>query len=203
MDVDDLQLQRFVGPLVVVRNAASARSCRLEADFRWLTPRRLLGVQAAGSITDARFIDYPDAPAPRGAESASQDLSGRRLPFVPKRQLTVTPTLRIPLPPAPPVVAAFLPGPLAPTTALDVAYRSSIHLDGDLDPQALQEANTLVSGRVVLFGLDERLSLSLAGTNLTDAGVADFVADDPLFPGGFHVRQETQRSFSVELRYAW
>ncbi len=203
MEVDDLQLQSFSGPLVVVRNAASARSRGLELDFQWLTPWRLLSIRGAGSLTDARFLEYPDAPAPGSAESRSQDLSGRRLPFAPKRQLTVTPKLEIPLPSTWPLLGTLGIDRPVLTVALDVIHRSNLYLDGDLDRQAFQDDHTLLNARLVVAAFEERWTLSLAGTNLTDAGVLDFVADNVLFPGAFNTRQEFQRSFSVELRYRW
>src|SRR5207245_1066156 len=91
-DVDDLQLQNYVSTtIVLVRNAASARSRGVELELRWLSPWELFSIRGSGALTDAVFTDYPNAPAPRGSGSPNQDLSGKRLPYAPQRQLNATP----------------------------------------------------------------------------------------------------------------
>ncbi|MGH7805617.1 MAG: TonB-dependent receptor, partial [Candidatus Binatia bacterium] len=94
MDVDDIQVQILRGTLLVVKNAASARTRGVELDGEWLTPWEPLRIRGAAAFTDARFVDFPDAPAPATSEADTQDLSGRRMPYTPKTQVSVTPTFR-------------------------------------------------------------------------------------------------------------
>ena len=200
-DADNLQVQNLVGAVVEVRNAASARSRGVELDYRWLTPIEPLSIAGGGAFTDARFKEYPNAQAPRGSGSATQDLSGHRMPFVPKWQTNVTPTLRLPF--AVPRVSLLerLPPRLALSTAVDILYRSGQFLDQDLDPHTRQDAYVLLDGRIGISNVEETLSLSFAVRNITNADVFEFVTDSTFFPGGYMAFQEFQRNVSAEVRY--
>ncbi|MGH7818824.1 MAG: TonB-dependent receptor, partial [Candidatus Binatia bacterium] len=202
MDVDNLQLQNYVSTTVVlVRNAASARSRGLEVEFQWLTPWQPLSIRGSGALTDATFTKYPNAPAPRGSGSPNQDLSGERLPYAPERQLNATPELRFPFTaPALPFVGS---PKLMFTSAADILYRGSLYLDGDLDPNVLQDDYVLLNGRVGLANETEDLGLSLGVENMTDNDVMTFTTDSTLFPGAYMGSQQVQRNWYVELRYAW
>lgn len=57
-------------------NAGRARSCGVEAEALWLW--KGLSVSLAGSLTDARFVDYDDG---------LQDWSGNRIPYSPESAL--------------------------------------------------------------------------------------------------------------------
>jgi iron complex outermembrane recepter protein len=203
MDVDDLQLQNYVSTtIVLVRNAASARSRGVELELRWLSPWEPFSVRGSGALTDAVFTDYPNAPAPRGSGSPNQDLSGKRLPYAPQRQLNATPELRYPF--RTPAALAFLNTPqLVFTTAVDILYRGDLFLDGDLDPKTRQDGYVLLTGRLGLANASENLSLNLAVENLTNADVMTFSTDSSFFPGGYMGSQEFQRNFYVEARYRW
>src|SRR5262249_22492206 len=151
------------------------RTRGIELDFRWLTPWEPLSVRGAGALTDARFRDFTNAPAIAGSGETEQDLSGKRMPFVPKTQLIVTPELRFPFKTAALARAAqWLPGNMAVTIALDVLYRSSMYLDSDLDPKTLQDEYVKLNGRIFLGPTDEKWSLGLAVDNLTDVDALEF-----------------------------
>ncbi len=199
MDVDDLQLQNTRGALVQVRNAASARNRGIELDFQWLTPWEPLAVRASGALTDGKFGSFPNAPAVAGSGQDSQDLSGRDMPFVPERQLNVTPELRFPIP-AP---ESFFPGGLKLVAAADVLYRSEFFLDSDLDPHTLEDGYVLLNARLGFTTLHDALSLTLSVDNVTDADVLEFQTDSLLFPGGYVAFQEFQRTWGVQARYAF
>jgi iron complex outermembrane recepter protein len=204
MDVENLQVQQFLGTTtVVVRNAGGARSRGVELDFQWLTPWEPLSLRAAGAFTDARYKDFANAPAPRSFASNEQDLSGKRMPFVSKWQLNVTPELRFPLDlRSAPVIGEWLPPDLALAIALDVFYRSDHYLDIDLDPATLQDGYVLLNGRVRLLALDEALSFGLTVDNVTDVEALQFATDSATFPG-YMVVQEFQRVVAFDLRYSW
>jgi len=200
-DADNLQVQNLVGAVVEVRNAASARSRGVELDYRWLTPLEALSVSGGGAYTDARFKDYPNAQAPRGSGSATQDLSGKRMPFVPQWQTNATPTLRLPFAVPRASLLERLPPRLALTTAVDILYRSGQFLDQDLDPHTHQNAYVLLDGRIGISNVDDTLSLSFAVRNITNADVFEFVTDSTFFPGGYMAFQEFQRNYTAEVRY--
>ena len=154
-------------------------------------------------MTDARFIDFRNAPATASSSSKMQDLSGRRMPFVPETQLSVTPRLAFPLHTADVPVLGRLSRDLVFTTALDILYRSSGYLDTDLDPHKRQPGYAILNGRIGLSNSDERLSLVLAVTNLANTDSAEFITNSIVFPGGYMVRQEFQRNFEAQVRYSW
>ena len=201
MDVDDLQLQNLTGGVVVTRNAASARSTGVEADFRWLTPWEPLSFFGSGTFTDARFKDFPNAPAtaPSGAEE--QDLSGRRLPFSPQWQFNVTPQLDFPF--ALPFAMEILPRDFVLTTAFDVLFRTNMYLDNDLDPHTRQDKYAKANGRIGISTADKTLSFTTGVDNLTDTEAFELQIDSLLYPGGYMGLQEFQRNYWFELRYAW
>jgi len=193
MDVEDLQLQDLVETLVTVRNAASARSRGVELELDWLTPWKPFTMRGAAAFTDAKFDRFPNAVAPASAPTERQDLSGRRLPFVPEWHVNVTPELTFPL------AAAWLPDSLELTLALDVLFQTNQYLDTDLDPNTRQDAFALLDGRVGIATASGAWSLTLRGNNLTDADVAYLVSDLPIFfPGGYFTSQEFQRNWSLE-----
>jgi len=202
MQVDDLQLQNLTGGFVQVRNAGSARTRGIELDFRWLTPWEPLSIRGGGALTDARFRSFANAPAIAGSGQTEQDLSGKRMPFVPKTQLIVTPELRVPFAtPALAKASSWLPGQMAVTMALDVLYRSSMYLDSDLDPKTLQDEYVKLNGRIFVGPADEKWSLGFAVDNLTDVDALEFATDSLVFPHAFSTFQEFQRRYSMEMRY--
>ncbi|MGH7805760.1 MAG: TonB-dependent receptor domain-containing protein, partial [Candidatus Binatia bacterium] len=209
MDVDDIQVQILRGTLLVVKNAASARTRGVELDGEWLTPWEPLSIRGAAAVTDARFVDFPDAPASATSDADTQDLSGRRMPYTPKTQVNVTPTFRFPFasPELPPffgldrLVGRDLD--LVLNAAFDVRYRSSSFLDGDLDPIVKQDGYVVLDARLSLAALDDALTLGVVVKNVTNTDVLDIAIDSPLFPGGYNVTQEFQRTWMFELAYRW
>ena len=202
MDVDDLQVQTIVGTRILVSNAASARSRGLEYDLRWLTPWQPLRFDASGAFTDARFVDFPDGPAPAGSASMRQDLSGKRMPFVPDVQLHASPSLTFAGADLP-LVGEMLPDDFLLTGAVGVLYRSDTYLRVDLGPHTRQSDYVIVDGRVGASFWGESLWLGVTVDNVTDAEVREFVTESVAFPGGFGVIQETQRTWAFAMKYAW
>jgi outer membrane receptor protein involved in Fe transport len=203
MDVKDLQLQGLRGAVVVVRNAASARSRGVELESQWLTPWEPLSIRGSGAWTDGRFKDFQNAPAPASSGASVQDLSGRGMPFAPKTQFSVTPKLAFPFRNLDLPLFAVLPRELVFTTAFDVSYRSASYLDIDLDPNTRQPAYTLVNGRIGISNAEETLSLTVSVDNILDTDAFEYATDSILYPGGFVVMQEFQRTFGVQMRYGW
>lgn len=193
-EMDDLQLQNsLAGAIVQVRNAAAARTRGFEFDFDWLTPWELLTLRGSGAFTDGKFTDYTDAPAIFGSGVSSQDLSGRRMPFVSKLQFNLSPELRLPLP-----IRNF-----ELSLALDALYRSDFYLDSDLDPNTLQGDYVMVGARLGLAKSDGSLSLAVLVDNITDKNVLEYKVDSPIFPGGYATMQEFGRSVAIQARYNW
>jgi len=61
--------------------------------------------------------------------------------------------------------------------AFDVFYRSDQFLDLDLDPNTRQGAFTIVNGRIGVSTLDDKLSVGVAVSNMTDTNAFEYVID--------------------------
>jgi iron complex outermembrane receptor protein len=169
-----------------------------------MTPWPPLTFRGAGALTDARFRNFPNAPAPFSSASAEQDLSGRPMPAVPKTQLAFTPEVRLPFAtPELPLVGSLLPRDLVWRTSLDVVYRTSQFLDYDLDPVTRQGAYALLNGHIGIVSGNGRWSFGASVENVADVDVKEAVIDTLLFPGGYIVLQEFGRRFTVQAKVNW
>ncbi len=114
----NLQVSTFQGTNVIIVNAAEAHSQGFEADLMWLLPIRGMSLYSSFGFADARYVRYPDGPAPGdfdcgkvGAAAPPQctcppdsgklpgtkrsgcgkNLTGQPLPFAPQWTATLTP----------------------------------------------------------------------------------------------------------------
>jgi iron complex outermembrane recepter protein len=185
---DDLQVLAFNGFLFDVSNAAAATSKGAELDFQWITPYEPLRLMGAIGVLDAKYEDYPGAPAPIGEGiGAQQNLGGQRIAFAPERSVTLTPTL------------TYLLGDFLTTFAIDVLHQGSQYTDTDLDPNTFQPAYTKYAARLVLARTGGWWTVSLGGTNLTDELTINQVTDAPFFPGTFFSQQAGGRQLFATL----
>jgi outer membrane receptor protein involved in Fe transport len=137
-----------------------ARSRGLEADFQWLTPYRPLRIFGSFGLLDAKYKEYPDAPAPISAGiGETQDLGGRRIAFSPKATATLTPSL------------TYEFGEVAVTLAGDAIYQGEQYTDTDLDPATRVPAYWKYAARLIVADVRDHWTLSVGGSNLTDKRV--------------------------------
>ncbi|MBD2858091.1 TonB-dependent receptor [Spongiibacter sp. KMU-158] len=189
---DDLQVLAFNGAFFDVTNAASAISDGVELDFTWLTPLPILQVSGSVGLLDARYEDYPDAPAPIAqGNTAKQDLSNRRISLAPKQTASLTPNLQFPL------------FGLAASTSVDFLYQGDQYTDGDLDPATFLPGYTTISARFSLASLEQGWVISVGGSNLTDEKISGQTIDTVFFPGSYNSRQKSQRKVFASLMYNW
>ena len=187
-DFDNLQVLAFNGLLFDVSNAGKARSRGVEADIQWLTPFRPLRILGSLGLLDARYREYPGAPAPISeGVGATQNLDGRRIAFAPKATGTLTPTL------------SHEVGALAVSLSGDLIYQGEQYTDTDLDPNTRVPAYWKYAARLTLGDVRERWTLSLGGTNLSDKRVLNQVTDATFFPGTYFAQQAAGRSLFATL----
>lgn len=187
-DFDNLQVLAFNGLLFDVSNAARAESSGVEGDFNWITPYEPLRIMGSFGLLEAKYVDYPGAPAPISQGiGAEQNLGGKDIAFAPKETATLTPML------------TFLFGDYITTLAADVLYQGSQYLDTDLDPNTYQPGYTKYAARVMLSHAGGWWTLSLGGTNLTDERVLNQVVDAPFFPGTYWAQQASGRQLFGSL----
>lgn len=190
-DFSNLQVSTFRDNRFFILNAAEARSRGLELDLHWMPPLPGTSLFASLGYSDAQFEAYPNAPAPADAGSATQDLSGRRLPRAPRITAAIKPRFVTPLE----------GGSLNLILGGDVQYRGKRFLDVDLDPRSLQPATTVVNLRATLSDFVHGWSLTIAGQNLTDEVTLSQILDQPLAPGNFiGVRSDRGRFLTASLQ---
>lgn len=189
---DDLQVLAFNGAFFDVTNAASAISDGVELDFTWLTPLQILQISGSLGLLNARYENYPSAPAPiaQGTD-AQQDLSDRRISLAPKQTASLTPSIQFPL------------FGLGGAASVDILYQGDQYTDGDLDRATFLEAYTTISARLSLASLDNGWVVSVGGSNLTDEEIAGQTLDTVFFPGSYNVRQKQGRKVFASLYYNW
>lgn len=182
-DFDDLQVLAFSGLFFTVSNAGRARSRGLEADFIWLTPYEPLKVIGSASMLDARYLAYPDAPAPISEGiNQTQDLAGQRMAFAPRNSATLTPML------------TYFPFGLQTTFAVDILHQGDQYTDVDLDPEVHLDAYNKIAARILVTQPGAFWTVSVGGTNLTDERVVSQVTDAPFFPGTYFAHQAAGRA---------
>lgn len=191
-DFKDLQVSTFQNNRFIVLNAGTAVSRGGEIDFQWL-PEAVPYLLFRGSIgyADARYKSYPngpcygdaapgctpndppDCPKNQGSnDCASQDLSGKRLPYAPRWTGAVSPNFFFPL-------GNGLRGSLG----IDWIYRSSRFLDVDLDPRKLQGSTDQFNAFLVITDASQRWAVNLGIRNISDARYYDQIISQPLAPG--------------------
>jgi len=187
---DNLQVSTFRDANFIILNAARARSRGFEADINWLTPVPGVALYSSLGFVDARYLSYPNAPAPADSDQKTQDLGGKRLAVSPRWSAAFVPSFTTQLP--------FLE--TLATFAVDVLYRSDRYLDVDLDERTRQPATTEINARMTLGAYSGRWALNLTARNLTEEVILEQVLDQPLAPGNFAaIRSDRGRVFSANL----
>ena len=189
-DFDNLQISSFQNNSFVILNAAAARSRGFEVDTRWLLPIQGLSLNSSLGFAEARYKNYPNAPAIAGSGQTTQDLTGKPLAFAPRWTASLIPSYSQNLDPL----------GLVATFAADVLYRSSRYLDVDDDSRKLQPANTVLNARAILSRPDESWMVSLAAQNITNQLIYDQIVGQPLAPGNLAgVRTDRGRFYTANL----
>lgn len=195
--ISNMQVMSFSGVGFDVFNAAESLLKGFEMDMAWLTPLEWLSINAALSVSSARYESYTQGPQTQAQAAdcnanCAQDLSGKTLPKAPQLTASISPEVTLPL-----------NDWLGMALAADISHRGDQYLTLDLDPHAYQGAQTLVGARVSLGALDESWGVSLRGANLTDEEALSFVADHNLYANSYFATQIPGRSLSLNLHYQW
>ena len=211
----NLQVSTFQGTNVIIVNAAEAHSQGFEADLMWLLPIRGMSLYSSFGFADARYVYYPDGPAPGdfncgtvGTAAPAQctcpsdsgklpgtkrsgcgkNLTGQPLPFAPQWTATLTPAYTF----------LHLPYAVGVSAATDILYQGQRYLNSEDDPRQLQKSTLVINPRLVFA--DEAngdWGLSLGIQNITHQIYGDQVIDQPLGAGNFaEIRGDSGRFYS-------
>ena len=218
VNFDDLQLNIFDGVNTSTVNAAAATAYGLEVDFHWRPHLQMLSLAGSLGFPESGYDRFPCGPATvddDGSDDlpecgggagpsfppdrrtvrpiATQDLTGRPMPYAPRITGSLSPMLRLPL---------SLKHGIAMMIGLDVLYQGEQFLDADLDPVTYQPATTKLNARIGIVRMDRRWSLILNGKNLTGEKERAFVFDAPSLPNNYMtVPQAVEPQFSLDLSY--
>jgi iron complex outermembrane receptor protein len=142
-------------------NVGKVRSRGFEADFR-AAPAPWLSLYASGAFTDAKYVDYANAPCPIEISGQTTcDLGGRRLPGVSKWAVSAGGEAR-----------QDVGSPLGRDSEVyfgaDYSYRSNFNTTASLSRYSLITGYSLVNARIGVRALDGALDIQVWARNLTD-----------------------------------
>ena len=144
-------------------------SVGIDLDTIWFTPINGLSFQGGVTYTNTEYSDFTAAdlnnPARFGPLSL---LPGNTMSFAPEWSATGAVTYEREI------------GNLLAGFNLSAKYTSEYNTKSDLLPAGIQEAMTLVNGRISLGSADERWTVELWGQNLTDVEYNQVVFNGPL-----------------------
>ncbi len=167
---EDFQLNTFLGTAFVVESIPEVNSTGVDMDMLWFTPVDGLTLNGGLTYAETTYGDFTAAdlvnPARFGPLSL---LPGNQMSFAPEWSVTGGMTYERSL-------GAGLMGRFN----LSAKYTSEFNTGSDLLPAKMQEAMTMVNGRIGIGSEDERWMLELWGQNLTDEEYYQVVFNAPL-----------------------
>jgi iron complex outermembrane receptor protein len=189
----NLQVSLFNGVGFTVGNAAEATSQGFELEGSWLATQALT-LNGSLGYTDASYDRYDSAPctvtqnAAAGGADCQQNLSGKRLSRSPKWNASASAGYSLPW-----------REHLVWKLGLDLIYSDEYYTDTDLDPNALQDAYTLVHARISLGDINQRWQVTVRGSNLTDEVAATGSLDLPFLAGAYGASIIAPRSYFLDI----
>ncbi|MFN4297083.1 MAG: TonB-dependent receptor [Brevundimonas sp.] len=171
----DFQLNTFAGINFIVESIPELTSTGVDADLLWLTP--VEGLTLTGGVTYAQ-TEYGDFTAADLSDPsrfpALSLLPGAQMSFAPEWSLTAGVNYD-----------RSLGGGLRGLFSLSAKYTSEYNTGSDLLPLKMNDAMTLVNGRIGIGSEDDRWTLEIWGQNLTDEEYAQVVFNGPLQGNAF------------------
>ncbi|MFN4287967.1 MAG: TonB-dependent receptor [Brevundimonas sp.] len=166
----DFQLNTFLGTAFVVESIPEVESRGVDIETIWFTPVQGLTFQGGVSYTDTTYGNFTAADLQNPARFGPLSLlPGGRMSFAP--EWSVSGALNY---------DRSLGMGLRGGFSLAAKYTSEYNTGSDLLPAKMQEAMTLVNGRLTIGSDDGRWALDLWGQNLTDVEYYQVVFNAPL-----------------------
>lgn len=167
---NDFQLNTFLGTAFVVESIPEVTSTGVDIDLIWFAPVEGLSFQGGLTYAQTEYGDFTAADLANPARFGPLSLlPGNQMSFAPEWSATGAVTYQ-----------RALGGGLVGGFNLSAKYTSEYNTKSDLLPAGMQDAMTLLNGRVSLGAEDERWRLELWGQNLTDEEYYQVVINAPL-----------------------
>ena len=165
MDIDNFQDRAFDGLSFVVLNAGEVRQQGMEADINW-APIEPLRIVAGMGYLDSEYLSFETAPGLPGGPP--QDLTGEPRTFSPEWQTSLTADWTQPL-----------ANGLKWFVGASWSWRDeqNVGTSSNNDPQAMQDAYSIVNARLGLRSASGKWEVSLFGNNLTDEDFCQTIFD--------------------------
>ena len=165
----NFQLNTFSGVAFVVESIPDLTSKGFDADVYWRTPLAGLSFQGGVSYADTKYGQFSASQLLNPAHFAFlSNLPGQQMSFAPKWTSSAALSWQ----------GNF--GNMRATANLTAKYSSEYNTGSDLDPNKMQDAFTLVNGRIGIGPQDRRWTAELWAQNLTDVNYRQVVINAPL-----------------------
>ncbi|WP_417230148.1 TonB-dependent receptor [Brevundimonas sp.] len=171
----DFQLNTFLGTAFVVESIPELTTRGVDADFLWFTPIDGLSLQGGVTYTDAKYGNFTaaDLTSPGNFPQLSL-LPGARASFAPEWSATGSVNFD-----------RSIGNGLRIGMSLAAKYSTEYNTGSDLLPYKMQDALTLLNGRITLGTDDERWTVEIWGQNLTDEEYVQVAYNGPLQGSAF------------------
>jgi outer membrane receptor protein involved in Fe transport len=175
----DFQLNTFAGINFIVESIPELVSKGVDMDFFWFTPVEGLSLQGGVTYTDSVYGEFvaADLQVPSRFPSLSL-LPGNTVSFAPEFSATTAISFD-----------RSLGMGLRGGFNLSAKYTTEYNTGSDLLPAKMQDAFTLLNGRLSIGSEDERWTLEVWGQNLTDEEYYQVVFNAPLQGSAFSTLQ--------------
>ena len=190
----DFQTNAFNGTTFTLTNAGRIQVDGLEFET-FFAPTENLYVSLSGSYLDAKYDSYVGGPkiiVPTGSPptpGSTQDLSGRRLSFVPKWTVSTSVSYE----------KSF--SGFNGFAHLAARYRGERNVTSEQNPIADQDSYVTANATIGISDAADRWSLSLWGKNIFDEEFTDGIFNSVIQAGSFNAYPGDPRTYGVTLRY--
>ncbi len=178
-DFENFQLNTFVSPNFIVEAIPELKSRGIDLDFFWCTPIEGLSFSGGATWTKSEYGEFTaaDLQAPSRFPSLSL-LPGNTVSFAPEYTASAAMSFD-----------RSIGMGLRFGVNLSAKYTTEYNTGSDLLPAKMQDAFTLVNGRVTIGSENDSWALDLWGQNLTDEEYYQVVFNGPLQGSSFSTLQ--------------
>jgi outer membrane receptor protein involved in Fe transport len=182
---EDFQLNTFLGTAFVVESIPELKTQGVDADMMWFTPLDGLTLSGGLTYTDAEYGDFTaaDLTSPGRFPQLSL-LPGSRPSFAPEWSASASVNFERSL-------GAGLRGGFA----LSAKYQTEYNTGSDLIPFKMQDAFTVVNGRISIGSEDERWTVDVWSQNLLDEEYVQVAYNSPLQGTAFQSTAQPDGTF--------